>query len=189
MPHRNVAGLVVAVLTTAALVACSSQSPAAPSTPAVVASNAMPEDVGPLDAQAVEGTYTLNLATTTGQIVSSLPVTGTGFPSELLLWAQVSGPGGLAQRGSVIFQACRRRGDYTLSADCESGAGNWTHVSTQELTGCGPFAPQTGNACITFGGQGHPNTIGFRYKFIGKGGDIANGESMSKDMTWVIAVQ
>ena len=47
MPHRNVAGLVVAVLATAALVACSDQSPAAPSTPAVVASNAMPEDVGP----------------------------------------------------------------------------------------------------------------------------------------------
>ena len=138
------------------------------------------------DAQAVEGTYTLNLATTTGQIVSSLPVTGTGFPSELLLWAQVSGPGGLAQTGSVIFQACRRRGDYTPSADCESGAGNWTHVSTQELTGCGPFAPQTGNACITFGGQRNPNTIGFRYKFIGKGGDIAKGESVSKDMTWAV---
>ena len=58
-------------------------------------------------------------------------------------------------------------------------------MSTQELTEAVRHSrPQTGNACITFGGQGHPNTIGFRYKFIGKGGDIANGESMSKDMTW-----
>ena len=69
MPHRNVAGLFVVVLATAALISCSSQPPAAPSTPAIAASNAMPEDVGPLNAQAVEGTYTLNLATTTGQIV------------------------------------------------------------------------------------------------------------------------
>ena len=47
--------------------------PAAPSTPSAVPSNATPEGSGGLTAQAVEGTYTLNLANTTGQIVSSLP--------------------------------------------------------------------------------------------------------------------
>ena len=107
MPYRNIAGLVVATLVAAALVACSDKSPAAPSTPAAVPSNATPEASGGPTALAVEGTYTLYLATPSGQIVSSLPVGGPGVSAELLLWAQVSGPGGLAQRGSVIFQACR----------------------------------------------------------------------------------
>ena len=191
MPHRNVAALWVVVLATAALISCSSQPPAAPSTPVVAASSAMPEDVGPPHAQAVEGTYTLNLATTTGQIVSSLPVAGTGFPSELLLWAQVSGPGGLAQKGSVIFQACRRGGSgfevWRPKAECDSGAARWANVDTVDVTeGCRPFAPDSGNVCRIWGGAPVPLTIGFRYKFTGQGGDIATGWSESKDMTWAV---
>jgi hypothetical protein len=153
-------------------------------------STATPEGSGGLAAQAVEGSYTLNLATTSGQIVSSLPIAGTGAPSELLLWAQVSGPDGLAQRGSVIFQACRAGGSgFTVwrpSAECDSGVAHWAHVSTVSVTeGCRPFAPASGNVCRIFGTRPIPQTIGFRYKFIGQGGIIASGESVSKDMTWV----
>ena len=195
MPHRNVAGLVAAVLATAALISCSGQPPAAPSPPAVAASNAMPEDVGPLRAQAVEGTYTLNLATTRGQIVSTLPVGGFGLPSELLLWAQVSGPGGLAQKGSVIFQVCKSGGFggsgfeevWRPKKDCDSGAARWAQAGMGDVTeGCPPFAPDSGNVCRTWGGMPVPITIGFRYKFRAQRGDIATGWSESKDMTWAV---
>jgi hypothetical protein len=146
MPYRNIAGLVVATLAATALVACSGKSPAAPSTPGAEPSNATPEGSGGPTALAVEGTYTLYLINTSGQIVSSLPVGGTGVSSEVVLWAQVSGPGGLAQRGSVIFQACRRGGSgFTVwrpSADCDSGVARWVHVDTVSVTeGCPPIAP------------------------------------------------
>jgi hypothetical protein len=106
--RRTLATVIVAVLATAALVACSGKSPAAPSTPGAVPSNATPEGSGGPAALAVEGTYTLYLINTSGEVVSSLPVNpAPGESGEVVLWAQVSGPGGLAQRGSVIFQACR----------------------------------------------------------------------------------
>ena len=195
MPYRNIAGLVVASLAVAALVACSDKSPAAPSTPSTAGaepSNATPEGSGGPTALAVEGTYTLYLVNTLGQVVSSLPVLtapGAGAHREVVLWAQVSGPSGLAQRGSVILQACRAGGSgvtvWRPSAACDSGAAHWAHVSTASVTeGCRPFAPDSGNVCRNFGGRPIPQTIGFRYKFIGQGG-IANGISASQDMTWV----
>jgi hypothetical protein len=188
MPRWNIAGLVVAVLATAALVACSDQPPAAPSAPGAVPSSATPEGSGGLIAQAVEGSYTLNLANTTGQIVSTLPTTGPG--AELLLWAQVrDSSGGLAPGGAVIFEVCRRGGGTSTwrpSAECDSGVASWRHVSTRKVVeGCLPFAPEPGNACITFGFMPNPITIGFRYRYIGQGTGIANGVSPSKDMTWV----
>ena len=111
LPHRNIAGLVVAVLATAPLVACSGQSPAAPSTAGVVPSDVTTQGIRP----GVEGDYILTLADTTGKVVSSLPVTGTGFPSELILWAQVKDSSGvLVTDGTVTFQACRKGGaDHT----------------------------------------------------------------------------
>jgi uncharacterized membrane protein len=100
MSNRYIAALVVAVLATATLVACSDQSPAAPSTPGAVSSSV-------LNAQAAEGTYILQLITSGGQVISSLPAGSPGC--ELSLWAQVrDSSGSLAQRGAVIFQACRR---------------------------------------------------------------------------------
>jgi hypothetical protein len=185
MSHCHIAGLVVA-LATAPLVACSGQSPAAPSAARVVPSSITTQDVG-LD---VEGSYILNLANTTGQVVSSLPVAGTGFPSEVVLWAQVKdGSGVLATVGSVIFQACRKGGaDSTAwrpTADCVNGTAAWTHVATVDVTeGCRPFAPDSGNACRNFGTRPIPQTIGFRYLYRRQGGAIANGESMPQDMRW-----
>jgi hypothetical protein len=188
MPHRNIAGLVVAILATAALVACSDQPPAAPSAPSAVPSSATLEGSGGLTPQAVGGSYTLNLANTTGQIVSTLPT--CGHIGELLLWAQVrDSSGGLAPGGTVILEVCRRGGGTSTwrpSAECDSGAASWLHVSTVKVTeGCFPFAPETGNACRVFGCMPTPRTIGFRYRYIGQGTGIANGVSPSKDMTWV----
>jgi hypothetical protein len=187
MPHLDIAGLVVAVLATAPLVACSGQSSAAPSTARVVPSDVTTQGVGP----GVEGEYILNLANTKGQVVSSLPVVGTGFPSELVLWAQVKDSSGvLATDGAVIFQACRKGGaDSTAwrpSADCVKGTAAWTHLSTVDVTeGCLPFAPDSGNACRNFGTRPIPQTIGFRYLFKNQGGAIANGESMPpQNMRW-----
>jgi hypothetical protein len=170
-----------------ALVACSDQPPAAPSTPSGVPSTATPEDTAAVSTQALPGSYDLFLATTAGQIVSTLPT--TGLSSELLLWAQVRDSAGiLAQGGIVIFQVCMRRSQtppWRPSAECDSGAATWSHVSTRRMEpfSCG-HAPAIGNACITFGSMSNPITIGFRYLYRGQG-TIANGVSLSKNMTWV----
>jgi hypothetical protein len=186
----TLATVIVAVLATAALGACSGKSPAAPSTPGAVPSNATAEGSGGPTALAIEGTYTLYLVNIRGQIVSSLPVNpAPGESGEVVLWAQVSGPGGLAQRGSVIFQACRGGGSgFTVwrpSAECDSGRAAWVQAGIASVTeGCLPFAPDSGNVCRDWGGRPIPQTIGFRYKFLGQG-VIANGMSASQDMTWV----
>jgi hypothetical protein len=185
---HDVSLVVVAVLSAAALVACSDRPPAAPSTPTGVLSGATPESIDAPSAPTVEGTYILSLATTTGQVVSTLPVSGFGLSSELLLWAQVrDSSGGLASGGTVIFQVCKLKGSYAPSAECDSGAGTWSHFATVRVAAgsCLPFAPETGNVCITFGGSSAPRTIGFRYRYIGQGTGIASDESESKDMTWV----
>jgi hypothetical protein len=188
MPQRNITGLVVALVAAAALVACSRQLPAAPSVAGRVPSSATFLDTGTLNPQAVAGSYTLNLANTKGEIVETLTL-GTLY-SELLLWAQVRDSSGvLATGGAVIFQACRRGGtDYTVwrpSAECASGQANWVHLATVSVEeGCPPFAPEVGNACRIFGTMPAPTTIGFRYRYIGQGSGIANGESASQDMTW-----
>jgi hypothetical protein len=192
MPHRNIAGLVVAVLATAPLVACSGQSPAAPSTRGAVRSNASPEGIRP--PTGLEGSYVLYLTDTDGHVVSSLPVGGFGLPSEVVLWAQVKDSSGvLATDGSVIFQACKRGGGgftaYKPSADCARGAASWTRLINLSLDGCGGWATEPGNACTNFGGRPIAQTIGFRYLYkSSKGSLIADGESTPQDMTWV-AVQ
>jgi hypothetical protein len=189
MSRSNLTSVIVAVVVAVASVACSRQSPAAPSIPGAVPSSATQEGIGAVNAQPVEGSYILYLANTTGQVVSSLPVAGTGR-SELLLWAQVrDSSGSLAPTGTVILEVCRRGGGTSTwrpSAECDSGAASWRHVSTVKVDeGCFPLAPETGNACRLFGGMRNPITVGFRYRYIGQGSDIANGVSASQDMTWI----
>jgi hypothetical protein len=184
MSCRALTTLIVAV----ASVACSERSPAAPSPAGAVPSSATLEGSGGLTPQAVGGSYTLNLANTTGQIVSTLPT--CGHNGELLLWAQVrDSSGGLAPGGTVILEVCRRGGGSSTlrpSAECDGGAASWSHVSTVKVTeGCPRLAPETGNACRLFGCMPTPRTIGFRFRYIGQGTGIANGVSASQDMTWV----
>ena len=182
MTYRNIARLVVAVLATAALVACSDQSPAAPSTPGAVSSSVP-------NAQAAPGTYTLYLIDNSGQIISSLPAGSPGC--ELVLWGQVKDSSGApAQKGTVHFEACMRGGAdvsaWRPSAECDSGVATWRHFANQNVDEgtCSAVTPESGNACIAYGCRANPITIGFRFKFIGQGA-IANGFSASQDMTWV----
>jgi hypothetical protein len=172
MTYRNIARLVVAVLATAALVACSDQSPVAPSTPGA-ASSSVP------NAQAAPGTYTLYLLDSSGQIVSSLPAGGPGC--ELVLLGQVTDSSGApAQKGMVQFEVCSRpSADVSASrpsAECDSGIATWRHYANQNV-----------DEGLVYGCRSYPITVGFRFKFIGQGA-IANGVSASQDMTWV-AVQ
>ena len=168
---------VAAILLSTAASACSDESPAAPSPS--IEPNLIPQTFTP--------PYTFNLVNTRGQSVASLPVVGVGG-SELVLWAQVGGPGVLEQNGTVILQACRNStGTWRPSAECDSGAAAWTLVDIvkiSEITGCG-HASGKGNVCRNFGGMPAPITVGFRYRFEPEGGDIPAGVSASKDMTWV----
>ena len=182
MTYRNIARLVVAVLATAALVACSDQSPAAPSSPGA-ASSSVP------NAQAAPGTYTLHLIDNSGQIISSLPAGSPGC--ELVLWGQVrDSTGAPAQKGMVQFEVCSRpSADVSASrpsAECDSGVATWRHFANQDVDGgnCSPVTPESGNGCLVYGCRSYPITVGFRFKFIGQGA-IANGFSASQDMTWV----
>ena len=182
MTYRNIERLVVAVLATAALVACSDHSPAAPSTSGAASS-------GVLDAQAAAGTYTLYLIDNSGQIISSLPAGSPGC--ELVLWGQVRDSSGApAQKGMVQFETCSRgSADVSASrpsAECDSGLATWRHYATQNVDGgtCSRVTPESGNGCLAYGCRSYPITVGFRFKFIGQGA-IANGFSASQDMTWV----
>ena len=167
---------VAAILLSTAAVACSDKSPAAPSPsgdPNVIPTTFTPP-------------YTLNLVNNRGQAVTSLPVGGFG---EVVLWAQVGGPSGLAQTGSVTFHFCRdSTGTQRPSADCDNGAAAWARSETAKIiedAGCGAIASGRGNVCRNFGYQSAPITAGFRYRFEPEGGDIPAGVSPSKDMTWV----
>jgi hypothetical protein len=183
MTYRNIARLVVVVLATAALVACSDHSPAAPSTPGAVSSSVP-------NAQAAPGTYTLYLIDNSGQIISSLPAGSPGC--VLVLWGQVRDSSGApAQKGTVHFETCARGSGADVSAsrpsaDCDSGVATWRHYANQNVDGgtCSPVTPDSGNGCIVYGCRSYPITVGFRFKFIGQGA-IANGVSASQDMTWV----
>ena len=169
------------LLSTAAL-ACSDNSPAAPSP------SGEPNYV--TTAPTFTPPYTLNLTNHLGQTVTSLPTGGYG---EVVLWAQVSGPSGLAQTGSVTFQVCRdSTGSRKPSADCDSGAVAWALSETVKITENPLSCPQAftrGNVCRNFGYMAAPITAGFRFRFEPdpEGGDIPAGVSPSKDMTWVAA--
>jgi hypothetical protein len=129
MSRRNFTIVIVAVVVAVASVACSDQSPAAPSTTDAIQPSAKPAGIGGLNAQAVEGSYILNLANSTGQIVSSLPAGGPG--AELLLWAQVKdSSGSLAPTGTVIFEVCRRGGGERRPG------GRARNVTVEQPVGC-----------------------------------------------------
>ena len=174
---------VATILLSTAALACSDNSPAAPSP------SGEPNYV--TTAPTFTPPYTLNLTNHLGQTVASLPTGGYG---EVVLWAQVSGPSGLAQTGSVTFQLCRdSTGSQKPSADCDSGAVAWVLSETVKIAqnaGCGgAIASGKGNVCRNFGYMAAPTTAGFRFRFEPdpEGGDIPAGVSPSKDMTWVAA--
>ena len=117
MTYRNIARLVVAILATAALAACSDKSPAAPSSPDAVSSSVP-------NAQAAPGTYTLYLLDNSwpNRFEPSRRQPGV----RLVLWGQVRDSSGApAQKGMVQFEVCSRpSADVSASrpsAECDSG--------------------------------------------------------------------
>ena len=194
MTRRPIA-VIVAILAGVALVACTGNSPVAPS-PAVtesIAASVAPNEshnVSPL-AQPVAGSYELGFFTSgpTGPepVQGPLPVSSV----ELVLGAHVEDAfGAPAQKGAVTFQYCSYRGlppnditraDEAPSAACASGEATWKNLVAR----IGVDA--SGNAYLTFGIVQIPRTVGFRFQYYGQGSGIANAVSAPADFTWVPA--
>jgi hypothetical protein len=165
MPRRNLASLVVAVLAAGAFVACSDQSPVAPS--------AMPDPVEnpSLLSQPVLGLYDLDFL-------------WNGI--ELTLIAHIKdSDGNAAQGGAVIFQYCSYKGlppndisqpDEAPSSACADGSGTWVTLARIPVDG-------SGEASYPFGAILVVNIIGFRFRYIGQGSGIANWTIDPEDWT------
>jgi hypothetical protein len=150
----------------------------------------MPGDVGPLRAQAVEGSYVLYLTDAAGNVVFDRKI-GVFGQGELYLWAQIKDSSGvLAPTGAVVFEVCRAGGNGPLvfrpKVDCERGAARWSRFTTTEVDeGTCRHAPLPGNACTIWGGRPIPQTVGFRCQYMSRGSDIADGLCLPQDMAWV----
>jgi hypothetical protein len=177
MARRNLAGLLVVIVGAAALVACSDQSPVSPS-----ANPGLSADVRVL-ARTASGSYQLSFFANGLVPVSSLTVF-----QELILGAHVAdGSGAPAQSGSVTFQYCSYKGgpandinrpDEAPSAACATREAAWANLISVPVDG-------SGNAYMNFGYVSIPRTVGFRFKYTGQRGGIANGVSAPSDFTWV----
>ena len=177
MARRNLAGLFAVIVAAIGIVACSDQSPVAPS-----ASPRPPAEVAVL-ARAVSGSYQLSFFDNGLQPVASLTVF-----QELILGAHVAdGSGAPAQGGSVTFQYCSYKGgpanditrpDEAPSAACATREASWANLTSVAVDG-------SGNAYMNFGFVSIPRTVGFRFKFTGQRSGIASGVSAPSDFTWV----
>ena len=128
-----------------------------------------------LAANTVPGLYELSFDTT-----GPVPLTNNRLPvgQELVLKAHVEDSSrNPAQRGEVIFQDCEVKNSPAPSAACNSGSGVWAHVFQMSVDA-------SGNASVDYGFISIPETIGFRFRYIGQGSSIANGASKSADVTW-----
>ncbi len=131
--------------------------------------------VSVLAANTVPGLYELSFDTT-----GPVPLTNNRLPvgQELVLKAHVQDTSGNpAQRGEVIFQDCEVKNSPGPSAACDSGSGVWAHVFQMSVDA-------SGNALVDYGFISIPETIGFRFRYIGQGSGIANGVSKSGDVIW-----
>jgi len=180
MERPNRANVIVALVTTFAMLACSEQSPVAPGVVADAAREAN------LLAQAVPGCYGLSFFDN-----SLLPVSTLVVGQELVLKAHVDNcSGGPAQRGAVTFQYCSLKGlppnditraDEAPSAACATGEGNWARLVTVQVNA-------SGDALMNFGFVSIPRIIGFRFKYLAQGSGIASGVSdPPADFTWTAA--
>jgi HNH endonuclease len=73
----------------------------------------------------------------------------------------------------------------TLCADCHSavhalqGTGAWSNIQEVHIR-----SGLTVDMRVAYGIVSTPQTIGFRFRYLGQGSDIANGISNSMDVTW-----
>jgi hypothetical protein len=140
--------------------------------------------------QATPGVYELSFQSTRGEIVSTLPICTQSVCEELILKAHIEDSSGVpANSGLVIFQYCSLKGlppndlsrpDEAPKAACESGAATWDRLVTIKVS-------ETGDAFMDFGVVMKPRTVGFRFRYLRQGGEIASATSLAKDFTWVAA--
>lgn len=176
MHIRNRTKLVVALVGTVALLACSHESATSPDAPATASARL----------STVPGSYDLTFVNSARQEISTL-VVGT---AELILKAHVSD--GLlhnpAQQGTVTFEYCGYKGpagditrpDEAPSADCASGVATWKRLGSVGVNA-------SGDAYFDFGVVQIPRTVGFRFKYSSQGSDVPSGTSVPRDFTWTAA--
>jgi hypothetical protein len=179
MERPNRANVLVGLITTFAILACSEQSPVGPDGAPDAGRGAN------LAAQVVPGCYGLSFLNNSLQPVSTLVVL-----NEAVLKAHVDNcAGNAAQRGAVTFQYCSLKGgppnditraDEAPSAACATGEGNWARLVTVQVNA-------SGDALMNFGYVSIPRTIGFRFKYLAQGSGIASGVSDPADLTWTAA--
>lgn len=168
-----------ALLCAATVLGCSSDLPVS-TAPNVIG--------GPAElATTVQGVYELSFLNTSLQPVTSLAACSATPCSELVLGAHVESTSGTAaQSGSVTFQYCSYRGgrpnnttaaDEAPSSACADGSAAWKNLLSLSVNA-------SGDAFMDFGIVRIPRTIGFRFKFSGRGSGIASGTSEPADFTW-----
>ena len=151
--------------------ACSGDAPVAPSAsaPTVGARNEVAAKA------AAAGTYEISFLKETRQGLE--PIVNTlNIGEYLVLKSQVKDASGvLAEEGLVTYEYCSLNNVKVKSSECDSGRGHWTRLMSMSVDPIGSLAG--------FGSCSKPRTIGFRFRFTG-GGDIANGVSASRDVSW-----
>ena len=180
MARRNPARFLAVIIPVVALVACSDQSPVAPSVDIGYSA-----DVRAV-ARAVSGSY--QVAFYVNGPGGLQPVSSLTVFQELILGAHVADASGApAQGGSVTFQYCSYKGgppndinrpDEAPSAACATREASWANLISVPVDG-------SGNAYMNFGFVSIPRTVGFRFRYTGQGSGIANGVSAPSDFTWV----
>ena len=184
MQRQHSASLLIALVGSVTLVACSSESALAPAV-------SVKSPVGEAEyAKAVAGSYQLSFLNTSLQPVSTLTVCTISSCEELILGAHVEDANGApAQGGSVTFEYCSYKGlppndisraDEAPSSACADGSAKWANLLTVSVNA-------SGNAYMDFGFVRIPRTIGFRFRYTGQRSGIANGVSAPGDFTWVAA--
>jgi hypothetical protein len=178
--------LLVVALSTCSIIACSSQSPLAPGGVAASGSVDARQSAG------VPGVYSLTFWSYVNgsyQEVSSLPVR----TSSLFLKAEVTDlSGNPATAGTVTFEYCSyggRTNDITNADEapkeaCEQGQAKWARLASRTVGTLTCPAVVNGSACYGMDSVQIPRTIGYRFRYAGKG-SIASGTSPARNFVWV----
>ena len=143
---------------------------------------------GALAAQPAPGVFDLQFFNVNYGYVTSLPVCDANQCEALILEAHVTDTTGQPVEGGLVtFQYCGYRGfprfdidrpDEAPSSACAAGGtGNWRPLGTMHVD-------SSGVARFNFGIVEIPRTVGFRFRYSGRGSGIENGECLPEDFEW-----
>ena len=186
--HLAAPKILVALLTTMAMAACSAESPVAPDgSPAASGSVTARAEVPP-------GRYDLAFHASgdwTYADIATLPV----LSRELILKAYVSDSAGRpAEKGAVTFEYCSYKGgppnditrpDEAPKEACEQGSASWARLTSMAISEGRCPTLGSGYACMNFGIVRLPRTVGFRFRYSPQGSGIPSGISPARNFTWV----